>query len=172
VLVYGIDLTKNSQLNITGAANFNQTKVQSFDAGVIDARQRQYIEDRLPKRVTILSLEYVLGRASLLARGRAYGSWTEPLDPTTDASGNLIYNQKFTQEVFFDLAASYGITKNAKVTVGAENIFNNYPDKARFPNTTEAAAAGAIPSNGRVYPSQRPYESDGARYYARLNFDF
>lgn len=171
VLAYGIDLTQNSQLNITGTANFNKTKVQSFDAGVIDARQRQYIEDRLPKRVAMLSIEYVLGRASIIARARDYGSWTEPLDPTTDAAGNLIYNQKFTEEVFFDLAASYGFTKYAKLTLGAENIFNNYPDKARFPNTAEAAAAGAIPSNGRIYPSQRPYESDGARYYARLNFD-
>ena len=171
VLAYGIDLTNNSQLNITGTANFNKTKVQSFNAGVIDARQRQYIEDRLPKHVAILSVEYVLGRASILARARDYGSWTEPLDPTTDAAGNLIYNQKFKEEVFFDLAASYGITKGARLTLGAENIFNNYPDKARYPNTTEAAAAGAIPSNGRIYPSQRPYESDGARYYARLNFD-
>ncbi|HYP97492.1 MAG TPA: TonB-dependent receptor [Polyangiaceae bacterium] len=171
VLSYGIDLSHNSQINITGAANFNKTKVQSFDAGVIDARQRQYIEDRLPKRVTIVSLEYVLGPASILARARDYSSWIEPLDPTTDANGNLIYNQKFTEEVFFDLAASYGITKNARLTLGAENIFNNYPDKARYPNTAEAAAAGAIPSNGRIYPSQRPYEADGARYYARLNFD-
>jgi iron complex outermembrane recepter protein len=171
VLSYGIEVSQKSQINITGAANFNKTKVQSFDAGVIDARQRQYIEDRLPKRVLILAVEYVLGPASILARARDYASWTEPLDPTTDANGTLIYNQKFTEEVFFDLAASYGITKNARLTLGAENIFNNYPDKAKFPNTQEAAAAGAIPSNGRIYPSQRPYESDGARYYARLNFD-
>ncbi|HEX2671519.1 MAG TPA: TonB-dependent receptor [Polyangiaceae bacterium] len=172
VLSYGIDLSRNSQLNITGAANFNKTKVQSFEAGVIDARQRQYIEDRLPQRVTVLSIEYVHGPASILARARDYSSWTEPLDPTTDASGALIYNQKFSEEVFFDLAASYGITMNARLTLGAENIFNNYPDKAKYPNTQEAAASGAIPSNGRIYPSQRPYESDGARYYARLNFDF
>ena len=120
----------------------------------------------------MLSVEYVHGPASILARARDYSSWTEPLDPTTDANGNLIYNQKFSEEVFFDLAASYGITKNAKLTLGAENIFNNYPDKAKYPNTQEAAAAGASPSNGRIYPSQRTYESDGARYYARLNFDF
>jgi len=48
--------------------------VRSFDAGVIDARQRQYIEDRLPKRVTVLSVEYVHGPASLLARARDYSS--------------------------------------------------------------------------------------------------
>lgn len=173
VLAYGIDLSPRSQLNLTGAANFNKTKVQSFNAGVIDARQRQYLEERLPKRVATLSAEYILGNASLLVRAREYGSWTEPFDPTTDpATGRLIYNQKFGEEVFFDLAASYGFTKNFKLTLGAENLFNNYPDRAKFPNTVDAAAAGTTPSNGRVYPSQRPYESDGARYYGRLNFDF
>ena len=113
-----------------------------------------------------------MGTASVLVRARDYGSWTEPFDPTTDMSGKLIYNQKFGEEVFFDLAASYGFTPNLKLTLGAENLFNNYPDRAKFPNTLEAAAAGATPSNGRIYPSQRPYESDGARYYGRLNFAF
>src|SRR6185369_16835114 len=154
VLSYGIDLSRNSQLNITGAAHFNKTKVRSFDAGVIDARQRQYIEDRLPKRVTVLSVEHVHGPASLLARARDYSSWTEPLDPTTDANGNLIYNQNLSEEVFFDLAASYGITKNAKLTLGAENIFNNnYPDKAKYPNTQGGGRGGRHPEQ-RAHLSQ------------------
>ncbi len=172
VLAYGIDLSPRSKLNLTGAANFNQTKVLSFKDGVIDARSRQYLEDRLPKRVATLAAEYVFGNASILGRAREYGSWTEPLDQTTDASGHLIYNQTFGEEVFFDLAASYGFTPHFKLTLGAENIFNNYPDRAKYPNSPEAAAAGVTPSNGRVYPSQRPYEADGARYYGRLNFDF
>ena len=139
---------------------------------MIDARQRQFIEERLPKRVTTLGAEYVLGKASISARAREYGSWTEPFDSETDANGRLIYNQKFGEEVFFDLAVSYLLSKGLRLTLGAENVFNNYPDKARFPNTPEAAAAGANPSNGRIYPTQRPYDADGGRYYGRLNFDF
>ncbi len=149
VLAYGIDLTPNSELNLTGAANFNKTEVLSFKTGVIDARQRQYIEDRLPKRVAVLSVEYVLGKASILARARDYGSWTEPLDQATDAAGNLIYNQKFKEEVFFDLAASYGFTKNAKLTLGAEK------------HLQQLSGQGALSQHGRScgrrrHPQQRP----------------
>jgi iron complex outermembrane recepter protein len=172
VLAYAIPLGGDSTLNATYALNVNETEVQSFSAGVIDARQRQYIEDRLPKLASTLALEYVNGPASLLARAREYGSWTEPLDQTTDDAGNLVFNQKFGPEIFFDLSAGYNVTEHWRLSVGAENLFNNYPDKARFPNTLEAAAARAVPSNGRVYPSQRPYEADGGRYYARVTFDY
>ena len=172
VLAYDIPLGAASHLNATAALNLNETELRSASAGVIDARQRQYIEDRLPKRATTVSLEYVHGSASVLLRAREYGSWTEPLDPTTDEAGRLIFNQRFGPEIFFDLSAGFDVTEHWRLTVGAENLFDNYPDEARFPNTADAAAAGAIPSNGRVYPSQRPYEADGGRYYARVTFDY
>lgn len=172
VFAYAIDLPRQSQLTLTSALNLNQTKVLSYRDGVIDAFQRQFIEERLPKRVTTIGAEYALGKASVSARAREYGSWTEPFDPETDASGKLINNQKFGEELFFDVAVSYLLTKGLRLTLGAENVFNNYPDKARFPNTQAAAAAGSPPSNGRVYASQRPYDADGGRYYGRLNFDF
>jgi iron complex outermembrane receptor protein len=172
VLAHSVALGAESQLNTTLALNLNETELERFDAGVIDARQRQYIEGRLPKRATTVSIEYVNGPASIVGRAREYGSWTDPLDPTTDEAGHLIYNQTFGPEVFFDLSAGYDFTEHWRLTVGVENLFDNYPDKARFPNTLEDAAAGAVPSNGRVYPSQRPYEADGGRYYARVTFDY
>jgi len=57
--------------------HFDRTKEQSFDAGVIDARQGQYIEDRLPTRVTALSVEYGYWTASILARARDYAHESE-----------------------------------------------------------------------------------------------
>lgn len=172
VFAYPIPLGGDAHLNATFALNLNESEVRSFSEGVIDARQRQYIEDRLPKRAATLALEYENGPGSILARAREYGGWTEPLDPTTDETGRLIYNQHFGEEIFFDLSAAYTVLDHWRLTVGVENLLDNYPDKARFPNTLEAAAAGAIPSNGRVYPSQRPYESDGGRYYARVTFEY
>jgi len=187
VLSYRTDLAASQRLGITAAANFNQTKVTDFDPGVISANQQQYQEDRLPKQVATLSADYGLARFDVFARARYYGSWTEPFSPYTDNAGTivaqtkseLVFNQTFGQRVFFDLALSYTFAARAganpgrvRATIGAENIFDTYPDKAKYPNTLADAAAGNIPSNGRVYPSQRPYESDGGRYYARLAFDF
>jgi iron complex outermembrane receptor protein len=187
VLSYRTDLAASQRLGITAAANFNQTKVTEFDPGVISANQQQYQEDRLPKRVATLSADYGIARFDVFARARYYGPFTEPFSPYADNAGNvlaqtkseLVFNQTFGQLVFFDLALSYTFAAraganpgNVRATVGAENIFGTYPDKARYPNTLADGAAGKSPSNGRVYPSQRPYEADGGRYYARLAFDF
>ncbi len=172
VLSYGVDLAPKQRLNLTASANFNKTRVLSFEQGVIDARQRQYQEDRLPKRVSNWTVEYLFHRLGLTARVRDYGGFVEPLQTTTDADGRLPFNQTFGNELFLDVIASYELVRGLRLTVGAENVTNNYPDKALFPNTLADAAAGKIPSTGRKYPSQRPYEADGGRYYARLTASF
>jgi len=171
VLSYKHDLHTYGQVTLTGAANINDTKVLSFDAGVISARQRQYIEKRLPKHVETASLGYSIGGFYTTLRGRFYGPWTEPF-ADADANGNLPFNQRFGSELFVDLSAGYAFSKQLSLTIGAENILDNYPDRARFPNTVEDAAAGKITTTGRKYPSQRPYEADGGRVFARLDAHF
>jgi iron complex outermembrane receptor protein len=102
-----------------------------------------------------------------------------PFSPYSDNAGTtvaqtkseLVFNQTLGQRLFFDLALSYtfavraGATRGTvRATLGAENLFDTYPDRAKYPNTLADAAAGKIPTTGRVYPSQRPYEADGGRY--------
>jgi iron complex outermembrane receptor protein len=172
VLSYSIDLGDKQQLNLTGAANLNRNRVLSFQPGVIDARQRQYIQERLPKRVANYSAEYVYDKLSAFVRVRNYGGWTEPYQPDVDAAGKLLYNQHFGAETFVDALIGYELSKGVRLTLGAENILNQYPDRARWPNTPADAAAGKNTSTGRKYPSQLPYSSDGGRYYARLTANF
>ena len=70
-----------------------------------------------------------------------------------------------------DLLASYRFAAPARLSIGAENIFDNYPGKAHYPNTPEDAA-GRPTIIGRVYPTVLPYDADGGRLYARLYVDF
>jgi iron complex outermembrane receptor protein len=172
VLAYRFELGERRQLNLTGVVNLNRTKVVSFSPGVINDFSRQYIEDRLPKHVENVMAEYRHGAFSVALRGRHYGAWTEPFSDETDAEGRLLYNDRFGAEIFFDLLAAYQFDSiPIRVSIGAENIFNNYPGKARFPNTPEDAAAGRPTVVGRVYPTILPYDADGGRLYARLDME-
>jgi iron complex outermembrane receptor protein len=172
VLAYKLDLHESSHLNFTGVVNVNRTKILSFSPGVINDFNRQYIEERLPKHVENLMVEYRLGPFSVALRGRHYGSFTEPYSDETDEEGRLWNNQLFGSELFFDLMASYQFDAvPIRVSLGAENIFNNYPDKARFPNSPADAAAGRPTSVGRLYPTITPYDTDGGRLYARLDME-
>jgi len=172
VLAYNIPLTAKQQINLTGAANLNRSKVEGFKAGIIDARWRQYIEERLPRRTGNYAVEYIYDKFNAFVRVRNYGGFREPYQPDVGTDGKTLYNQHFGAETFVDALVGYEFLPGLRLTVGAENILNNYPDKAKFPNTPADAAAGKIPSNGRKYPTVLPYSADGGRYYARLTAKF
>jgi iron complex outermembrane recepter protein len=70
-----------------------------------------------------------------MGRIRYYGSWTDWTDafPSTATPGATYptYNpQVFSAITFADVAFTYALDKNTKVTLGADNLFNTYPDKS------------------------------------------
>ena len=52
-------------------------------------------------------------------------------------------------------------TENLSIRVGAENIFDTYPDEA----TNQAV-------RGLIYSRNAPYDTDGGQYYVRLGLTF
>ena len=53
------------------------------------------------------------------------------------------------------------VTPAIKLTVGAENLFDTYPDEATFQA-----------SRGLIYSRNAPYDTDGGLWYARLAAKF
>jgi iron complex outermembrane receptor protein len=91
-----------------------------------------------------------------MVRGRYYGAWT---DVTGNATGELF--QRFDSTALFDAAISFKMTRNISLRVGAENIFDTYPDEA----TNQA-------NRGLIYSRNAPYDTDGGQYYARVGLRF
>ncbi|WP_294390306.1 TonB-dependent receptor [uncultured Sphingomonas sp.] len=148
-------LATDTSLRFTVAYNLNDTKVRRATAAV-SALERINIEDRLPEQAANASAELRTGRFSMLGRVRWYDRWT---DAQFQNSANLV--QDFGAEAFVDLSASYDINRHLTLTVGAENLLDNYPDKATFQA-----------SRGLVYSRNAPYDTDGGLFYARLGVRF
>ena len=87
---------------------------------------------------------------------RYYGSWT---DYSFNATGDIF--QDFGAEIFVDLAATWRATDKLSLRVGAENIFDTYPDEAEFQA-----------SRGLIYSRNAPYDTDGGFYYIRADIEF
>ena len=121
--------------------------------GLVSNEGRINLESRLPKSVGNLAAVYDSSRYSAMARGRYFGTWTSADSPT-------LY-QTFSKQILFDAAATWKWSKSVTLTVGAENIFNKYPDKALF-----NVAAGLI------YSRFSPYDTDGRRLFTQLNFAY
>lgn len=158
----GIDLVgtyslpvADGTLHLSAAYNYNQTKVVggSLEAS---ATQRRLFEEGLPKHNASLSAEYRWDAFSLQAKMRYYGQWT---DSSGNATGDIF--QTFGSESFVDLAATWDVTDALSVRVGAENIFDAYPDEATYQA-----------NRGLIYSRNAPYDTDGGQYYVRLDVRF
>jgi iron complex outermembrane recepter protein len=156
VIAYSAALGSGT-LNARLAYNYNQTEVTNGTSITIgNDTQRRLFEERLPQHNATGSIGYSIEGLTVTAAGRYYGAWT---DSSGNATGDIF--QRFGSIVLFDLSAGYQFTENLSVKVGAENIFDTYPDEA----TNQAV-------RGLIYSRNAPYDTDGGQYYVRLGVQF
>lgn len=146
----------SGQLGLLGVYNHNVSKLTGGDPRVVNDALRAEVEDRRPHDTAILTATYDIGRLGFMARGRYYGPWTDALQFLPPA-----YYQRVGAEAFLDVSASYRIKPGITVTVGAENLLDNYPD-----------TGGPVSAFVGPYPLLRPYDADGGSYYLRLSASF
>jgi iron complex outermembrane receptor protein len=96
-----------------------------------------------------------------LVRANHYGSVRYKPDlPVND--------EVFGAKTLFDLEAGYQLTKNLRVSVGADNVFNVFPDQTRRTrisawavSSTTGTSASARGTGASITPSCRWSSSDG-----------
>lgn len=151
-------------LNLTLAYNYNKSKVPNFDPSVISPAQRFNISNLPPKHRANLSANWQIGDFSINARENYYSSWANQLEYP---------GQRFGAKFVTDLDISYTIADRYTLTLGANNLFDAYPDKIA-PSTVNPiyALTGSL-ADGQVYPrSGGPFGINGGFYYVRIGIDY
>ncbi|MGH7672861.1 MAG: TonB-dependent receptor [Gemmatimonadales bacterium] len=160
-------------LNLTASANFTKTEVDrvnvpqamaaSFAGGNLDTvririlnpEDRNRLEDALPRQKGSVQARWQRGRFGALGRATYYGEITyhHPTNPAND--------ETFGAKTLYDVDLSYEVLGGVRLAVGANNLFNTYPDKHK--NTANI-------SSGRFVYSRRvtQFGMNGGFYYARL----
>jgi iron complex outermembrane receptor protein len=163
----------------TLAYNYNHSRVTRFDPGVISLGQRINIEHLAPNHRATLSMNWNRGPFSLNARENYYSWWTSATDfctgqapGTTNCQVPTGY-QRFGAKFTTDVDVSYTFMRMFTLTLGANNIFNNHPDKvANSPNIAVYQLTHSL-DNGMVYPrSGGPFGINGGLWYVRLKAKF
>ncbi len=163
------------RLYATLSANFTDTKVlrinvpermaQIFAGGDIEKvkstlfnrEEQNRLEDALPKQKGAFTLRYAMNKVSAMVRANYYGKiYYKPTNPAND--------EVFGDKVLIDLDLSYQINQYVRFSVGANNLFNVFPD----PHQKLANY-----SNGRFVFSRRvtQFGMNGGFYYARLSLE-
>ncbi len=145
------------RLNLTLGWNYNRTQVDKGATSVATSQtQRVIFEERLPRQKGTFSANYDIGNWTVLGKLRHYGAWT---DATGNATGDIF--QRFGDMQFFDLAVAYRFNAGNSLRIGADNLFDRYPDEAVFQA-----------SRGLVYSRNAPYDTDGRNVYAEYRVAF
>jgi iron complex outermembrane recepter protein len=183
----GLDIVLSDKLNIgigklvlTTASNFNRTNVRSIQGTdviennpslkprLFDRLERSRYESSVPKSKITLSAHYTLNKWNLLLRTVRFGEVTflNAVDPTV-ATNNLplAIDQTFSAKWVTDISVGYKLIKNLDLTVGANNLFDIYPDKLYIdPRNNEFNFSGDAASN---YTTARDNTFNGHFVYSR-----
>ncbi|WP_202862858.1 TonB-dependent receptor [Microbulbifer sp. A4B17] len=121
----------------------------------MDEMRIRQLEDGLPEVRGNASVTHSADNWRGLVRLNYYGSyWEAHLD---DYSLPIDAGDEWT----VDIEAAYDFNDSMTFIAGAENVFNNYPDKNPW-----SGVAGA------EYPETAPMGFNGALYYVRAQYEF
>ena len=150
----------DSNLGVTLVGNINDMKITKVNNGNLDAetffgaREQAFLLASAPKNKFGLNLNYSRKKFD---SGLAFTRFSKVV-LVDYASENDVYSAKTTT----DLTVGYQFTKQLKLTVGSNNMFNIYPDQQDEQGNTEAGGYWDAVQMG----------FNGAYYYARLGFNF
>lgn len=156
----GIDLVATTAAELFGGDssfaltyNWTDTQVDSFNPDIIgDTRVRQ-LEDNLPDHRAAFTWTHFQGPIRTLVRVNYFGEYFEAhLD---DGTLPIEAGAEYT----VDVEAGYNFTDNLSVTLGASNLFDEFPDENPW-----AGIAGA------QYPVTSPMGFNGGFWYLRANY--
>ena len=113
------------------------------------SRRIRELQEALPKNRWNFSVNQKVGHLDILGRVNYYGAWFD-----WDSAQTL-----FSGKPVFDAEVSVPLSEATKLSFGAQNVFNTFPDIS--PNAT---------SVGERYSEYTPWGFNGAYYYLRLSY--
>jgi iron complex outermembrane receptor protein len=131
---YAIDWRELGVIRLTGGYNHTRTKVTHVDstssalasqnAVLFDRIERGRIEIGQPHETISLALDHTLGRWASNLHVQKYGDVG-----FRGSATNPALDQTFGAKWITDVNASYAVLHPLRITIGANNLFDVYPDK-------------------------------------------
>ncbi|MCI3132123.1 TonB-dependent receptor plug domain-containing protein [Phenylobacterium aquaticum] len=166
VAEYSFDLKDWGDLRLSGAYAWTKTVIthlkptpavlSSLGYALFDRQKQADLTIAQPRNKVILSATWDRGPLTVAFRETRYGSWTE-------AGAQAVSDRTFSGKWVADLDVSYEVNPTTTVALGANNLFDQYPDKI-----------GVLsPDTGTgQYGNLSPFGITGGYYYGRVTRRF
>jgi iron complex outermembrane receptor protein len=158
-------LDQYGQVRWSAAYNWNQTKIEKIQDNpsqlsgsglqLFDRRLQKDLTVATPQSKLILAANWKVTDYNLNLAVTRFGSYIE-------GDNNPVNDRKFSAKWITDIDAAYELTQHLTVALGANNLFNVYPDKNGIQDW-----AGAY-----KYGQFSPFGFGGSYYYTRIAYNF
>lgn len=168
VLEKGYTFDGSDNLDLTALLNYNKTRVTKRKSqstilsptALFDDTQVTLIEQGQPRVHHVLQGVYHTGPWEFTLRDNWFG-------PVTGQGFTPGVKQTWSGKWLTDVAVGYRFSKRARLVVGADNVFDTYPDH------WDPKTGAPFPQLGFTYGWETlPFGINGGYYYARLDFKF
>lgn len=142
--------------------NYNEQEVSSVRAGTINASRVYDLENQVPENRTTLTVSLDTDNGfNGFVRLNNYSDWstTGGLFSPGDASDRYDYDG----DIIVDIEGTMTFNENYRVTLGAENVFDQLPDREQDPTLSFLGVTRSLTS---------PWGFNGGFWYLRLAADF
>ena len=136
---------------LTFAFNYNETTVDNRGSiNPISDGRVEALEDQLPNIKGNVAWNHTMGDIRALVRANYYGAWTSTSNGYSVGATTLV-----------DVQLAYQVTESLELTVGVDNLFDEYPDRN--------PGAGGV---GQLYPEDSPFGFNGGSWYVQGRYNF
>ena len=165
----------NGRVDWSAAANYNRVEVIKINQAplqlqpqtLLDATAISHLETASPRVRVNLGALWKVGAWTVNLRENYFGKSSD--QQSTD--GAVYYETKIKPTLLTDLEVSYQMSKAWTLSLGANNLFNEYPDQVNAQLLAEQRA-NLDNTAVTIYPSFSPFGINGGYYYARLAVKF
>jgi iron complex outermembrane receptor protein len=175
VMNYGSNFGDMGRVDWSAAANYNKVEVRRINQApsqllpqvLLNLGAIATLEESSPKTRVNLGALWKRGSWTVNLRESIYG----PSAGYTTVDGAKYFRTEIKTKATTDLEISKAFSKQLTFSVGANNLFNTYPNK----NSADLIAAQVAAGNSAAanqYPSFSPLGINGGYYYGRLTYSF
>ncbi len=162
-----VDWSAAANYNKVEVTKVNQAPAQLLPQTLLDPAAISDLETASPKMRVNLGALWKVGLWSVNLREAIYGKSSE----YGSENGSVYHKTEIGTKGITDLEVSYKWNPALTLSVGANNLFNQYPPQKSAALLAEERAANDNAAV-TVLPSFSPFGINGGYYYARANYKF
>jgi len=164
---YSTDLFSGST-TFSLAYNFNETTVDDYTPEITGNGKVSRLENDLPNHRATFTWSQSWDDLSMFTRVNYYGEYQGVHVDWVGSQENPGTEIVADAEVTVDVEVTYHVMEDIKVSIGAQNIFDEYPNDLDF----EQQSGAANNSWGGKYYETSPFGFNGGFYYLKATYTF